>query len=164
MGPARAERIFTRFEAGGFSWTVLEAACPSERIVARSPIRFKYNCSASANTSRTSSASTHRQSAGDLVRSRKLPQPESFLTEMALDPPSATSDLGAPSWTRITQLSPSTGEGPGMDAVFLLNVADAQPPSEFSTGRPELIEEERRLFYVAMTRRPISTTGAASIT
>jgi ATP-dependent DNA helicase UvrD/PcrA len=36
--------------------------------------------------------------------------------------------------------------------VFLLNVADGNFPSEFSTGRPELIEEERRLLYVAMTR------------
>jgi DNA helicase-2/ATP-dependent DNA helicase PcrA len=36
--------------------------------------------------------------------------------------------------------------------VFLLNVADGNFPSEFSTGRPDLIEEERRLLYVAMTR------------
>jgi DNA helicase-2/ATP-dependent DNA helicase PcrA len=34
----------------------------------------------------------------------------------------------------------------------VLNVADGSFPSEFSTGRAELIEEERRLFYVAMTR------------
>jgi ATP-dependent DNA helicase UvrD/PcrA len=36
--------------------------------------------------------------------------------------------------------------------VHVLNVADGNFPSEFSTGRPELIEEERRLLYVAMTR------------
>ena len=36
--------------------------------------------------------------------------------------------------------------------MHLLNVADGNFPSEFSTGRPELIEEERRLLYVAMTR------------
>jgi DNA helicase-2/ATP-dependent DNA helicase PcrA len=29
---------------------------------------------------------------------------------------------------------------------------DGSFPSEFSTGKPELIEEERRLFYVALTR------------
>jgi DNA helicase-2/ATP-dependent DNA helicase PcrA len=34
----------------------------------------------------------------------------------------------------------------------VLNVVDGSFPSEFSTGRPELIEEERRLLYVAMTR------------
>jgi DNA helicase-2/ATP-dependent DNA helicase PcrA len=36
--------------------------------------------------------------------------------------------------------------------VFLLNVADGNFPSEFSTGKPELVDEERRLLYVAMTR------------
>jgi DNA helicase II / ATP-dependent DNA helicase PcrA len=34
----------------------------------------------------------------------------------------------------------------------VLNVADGNFPSEFSTGRADLIEEERRLLYVAMTR------------
>ena len=34
----------------------------------------------------------------------------------------------------------------------MLNVADGNFPSEFSTGKPEMIEEERRLLYVAMTR------------
>ena len=38
------------------------------------------------------------------------------------------------------------------DAVFVLNVSDGNFPSEFSTGKPEMIEEERRLLYVAMTR------------
>ncbi len=32
------------------------------------------------------------------------------------------------------------------------NVSDGNFPSEFSTGKPEMIEEERRLLYVAMTR------------
>lgn len=34
----------------------------------------------------------------------------------------------------------------------MLNVVDGNVPSEFATGRPELIEEERRFLYVAMTR------------
>ncbi len=34
----------------------------------------------------------------------------------------------------------------------MLNVSDGNFPSEFSTGKPEMIEEERRLLYVAMTR------------
>ena len=36
--------------------------------------------------------------------------------------------------------------------MYVLNVADGSFPSEFATGRAELIEEERRLLYVAMTR------------
>src|ERR1700750_2511155 len=38
------------------------------------------------------------------------------------------------------------------DTVYLLNVVDGSFPSEFATGKAELIEEERRLFYVALTR------------
>jgi len=38
------------------------------------------------------------------------------------------------------------------DTVYVLNVVDGSFPSEFSTGRNELIDEERRLLYVAMTR------------
>jgi DNA helicase-2/ATP-dependent DNA helicase PcrA len=38
------------------------------------------------------------------------------------------------------------------DTVYVLNVVDGSFPSEFSTGKPELIEEERRLLYVALTR------------
>jgi DNA helicase-2/ATP-dependent DNA helicase PcrA len=38
------------------------------------------------------------------------------------------------------------------DTVYVLNVIDGSFPSEFATGRTELIEEERRLLYVAMTR------------
>ena len=34
----------------------------------------------------------------------------------------------------------------------MLNVSDGNFPSEFATGKSEMIEEERRLLYVAMTR------------
>jgi len=45
-----------------------------------------------------------------------------------------------------------SAKGQEWDAVYLLNVADGNFPSEFSTGRKELVEEERRLLYVALTR------------
>jgi DNA helicase-2/ATP-dependent DNA helicase PcrA len=38
------------------------------------------------------------------------------------------------------------------DTVYILNVVDGSFPSEFSTGKTELIDEERRLLYVALTR------------
>ncbi len=36
--------------------------------------------------------------------------------------------------------------------MYVLNVVDGSFPSEFATGKAELIEEERRLLYVALTR------------
>jgi DNA helicase-2/ATP-dependent DNA helicase PcrA len=78
-----------------------------------------------------------------------------FLTEIALDPPSATSDLSGEPHLDEDYLVLSTvhsAKGQEWEAVHILNVADGNFPSEFSTGRPELVEEERRLLYVAMTR------------
>ena len=45
-----------------------------------------------------------------------------------------------------------SAKGQEWDAVFVLNFSDGSFPSEFSTGKPELIEEERRLLYVGITR------------
>ncbi len=45
-----------------------------------------------------------------------------------------------------------SAKGMEWDTVYVLNVVDGSFPSEFSTGKAELIEEERRLFYVALTR------------
>ena len=38
------------------------------------------------------------------------------------------------------------------DTVYVLNVVDGSFPNEFATGKQEMIDEERRLLYVAMTR------------
>jgi len=45
-----------------------------------------------------------------------------------------------------------SAKGMEWDTVYVLNVVDGSFPSEFSTGKSELIEEERRLLYVALTR------------
>ena len=45
-----------------------------------------------------------------------------------------------------------SAKGQEWDAVYLLCVADGSFPSEFATGDPAGIDEERRLLYVAMTR------------
>ncbi|RYZ66733.1 MAG: ATP-dependent helicase, partial [Proteobacteria bacterium] len=45
-----------------------------------------------------------------------------------------------------------SAKGMEWDTVFLLNVVDGSFPSEFSTGKQQLLDEERRLLYVAMTR------------
>ncbi|MGB8326289.1 MAG: ATP-dependent helicase [Steroidobacteraceae bacterium] len=80
---------------------------------------------------------------------------ERFITELTLDPPQATSDrAGTPSLDEDYLVLSTIHSAKGMewDAVYVLNVVDGSFPSEFSTGRPELIEEERRLLYVALTR------------
>ncbi len=80
---------------------------------------------------------------------------EQFLTELSLDPPQATGDHSGPPLLDEDYLVLSTihsAKGQEWDSVYVLNVADGNFPSEFATGRPEQIEEERRLLYVAMTR------------
>jgi DNA helicase-2/ATP-dependent DNA helicase PcrA len=96
---------------------------------------------------------------GDLEQLEQLstnhPSRERFLSELALDPPSVTSDqAGVPSKDDdyVILSTIHSAKGQEWDFVYVLNVADGNFPSEFSTGKPELIEEERRLLYVAMTR------------
>ncbi len=36
--------------------------------------------------------------------------------------------------------------------MFVIHAADGNMPADMATGSPEEVEEERRLFYVAMTR------------
>lgn len=87
--------------------------------------------------------------------SGRYPTRERFLTELTLDPPSAASDRAGDPLLDEDYLILSTvhsAKGQEWDAVFVLNVTDGNFPSEFATGKPEMIEEERRLLYVAMTR------------
>ena len=85
----------------------------------------------------------------------QYPSRERFITELTLDPPHASSDLAGQPVLDEDYLVLSTihsAKGMEWDSVYVLNVVDGSFPSEFATGRPELIEEERRLLYVAMTR------------
>jgi DNA helicase II / ATP-dependent DNA helicase PcrA len=66
-----------------------------------------------------------------------------------------TSDLSGPPHLDEDYLILSTvhsAKGQEWDSVYVLNVADGNFPNEHATGKPESIEEERRLLYVAMTR------------
>ena len=87
--------------------------------------------------------------------SGRYPTRERFLTELTLDPPSAAGDLAGDPLLDEDYLVLSTvhsAKGQEWDAVYVLNVSDGSFPSEFATGKPDMIEEERRLLYVAMTR------------
>jgi DNA helicase-2/ATP-dependent DNA helicase PcrA len=78
-----------------------------------------------------------------------------FLSELALDPPSSTSDLAGPPLLDEDYLILSTvhsAKGGEWDVVHVIHAADGMIPSDMSTGNQEEIEEERRLFYVALTR------------
>ena len=164
VGPATAAAGFTRFEVQGWealrkldeSLASLMAAlgvpeAPWAGQVAR--VREWY----APHLERLYEEAQVR--AGDLEQLEKIAlqfeSREQFLTELALDPPSATGDLSGAPLVDEDYLVLSTvhsAKGQEWDAVYLLNVADGSFPSEFSTGRAELIEEERRLLYVAMTR------------
>ena len=78
-----------------------------------------------------------------------------FLAELALDPPTSTSDLAGPPLLDEDYLILSTvhsAKGGEWDVVHLIHAADGMIPSDMSTGDKDAIEEERRLLYVALTR------------
>jgi DNA helicase-2/ATP-dependent DNA helicase PcrA len=80
---------------------------------------------------------------------------ESFLTELTLDPPDATSDrAGAPLLDEDYLILSTIHSAKGQEwkAVHVLNVIDGCIPSDMATGSADDLEEERRLLYVAMTR------------
>jgi DNA helicase-2/ATP-dependent DNA helicase PcrA len=78
-----------------------------------------------------------------------------FLSELALDPPTSTSDLAGPPLLDEDYLILSTvhsAKGGEWDVVHVIHAADGMIPSDMATGDKDEIEEERRLFYVALTR------------
>ena len=96
---------------------------------------------------------------GDLEALERIaasfPSRERFLSELALDPPDATSDEAGPPTLDEDYLILSTihsAKGQEWRSVFVLNCVDGCIPSDLATGSSEEIEEERRLLYVAMTR------------
>lgn len=83
------------------------------------------------------------------------PSRERFLTELTLDPPSATSDQAGVPLLDDDYLILSTihsAKGQEWRSVFLLNCVDGCIPSDLGVGTSAEVEEERRLLYVAMTR------------
>jgi DNA helicase-2/ATP-dependent DNA helicase PcrA len=80
---------------------------------------------------------------------------ERFITELTLDPPNASSDMAGQAHQDEDTLVISTvhsAKGMEWDHVYVMNVVEGSFPNEFSAGKAEAIEEERRLLYVAMTR------------
>ncbi len=83
------------------------------------------------------------------------PSRERFLTELALDPPAATSaNADAPHLDEdyLTLSTIHSAKGQEWNVVQVLNCVDGCIPSDLATRSADDIEEERRLLYVAMTR------------
>jgi DNA helicase-2/ATP-dependent DNA helicase PcrA len=80
---------------------------------------------------------------------------EAFLTDMALEPPErniiepGTRDKDD---SRLTLSTIHSAKGLEWNTVFVIYVAEGHLPSYLSLESAEAIEEERRLFYVALTR------------
>ncbi len=85
---------------------------------------------------------------------KEYPNLARFLTEVTLDPPAATSDLARPpslddDWLVLSTIHSAKGDE--WEAVHVISAADGAIPSDMAADK-EGIEEERRLFYVAVTR------------
>jgi DNA helicase-2/ATP-dependent DNA helicase PcrA len=90
----------------------------------------------------------------ELIASRYRSR-QRMLLAMALDPPNSTQDLAGPPVQDEDYLVLSTihsAKGLEWDTVLVIHAADGNIPSDMATGSPQEIEEELRLFYVALTR------------
>src|SRR5215469_7682278 len=77
------------------------------------------------------------------------------LVELALDPPASGSDLAGPPRLDDDYLVISTvhsAKGLEWPVVHLPHLVDGAVPSDMALSSPEGLAEERRLFYVAVTR------------
>jgi DNA helicase-2/ATP-dependent DNA helicase PcrA len=83
------------------------------------------------------------------------PNATQLVADLTLDPPTSTGDLaGSPSldddWLTLSTVHSAKGGEWGV--VHLIHAADGAFPSDLATGSAEEVDEERRLFYVALTR------------
>jgi DNA helicase-2/ATP-dependent DNA helicase PcrA len=85
------------------------------------------------------------------------PDRATFLSALALDPPSGTQDLAGASQDDdendyLVLSTAHSAKGKEWSAVFLIWAVDGWFPSTRALGSDEETDEERRLMYVAMTR------------
>ena len=78
-----------------------------------------------------------------------------LVAELTLDPPASTADLAGPphlddDWLTISTVH--SAKGGEWDVVHVIHAADGMFPSDMAVGDAEGVDEERRLFYVALTR------------
>jgi ATP-dependent DNA helicase UvrD/PcrA len=79
---------------------------------------------------------------------------QTFADELVLDPPQTSSDVGRPKLDEdyLTLSTIHSAKGLEWTVVHLLRATDGNIPSDMALSTAEGLEEERRLFYVAITR------------
>jgi DNA helicase-2/ATP-dependent DNA helicase PcrA len=90
-----------------------------------------------------------------LAASRGASDIRHFVSELVLDPPSSSADLAGPPHLDEDYLVLSTvhsAKGLEWEAVHLIAAYDGNFPADMASSNEETIAEERRLFYVALTR------------
>jgi DNA helicase-2/ATP-dependent DNA helicase PcrA len=175
VGPGSADRCWKGFEAGGHDWSALagfRAPAAATEDWAALLVLLSQVGDASApwhgqvglarrwyEPQLTRIYESGAVRGGDLEQLERIAlqfaSRERFLSELTLDPPNATSDISHAASLDEDFLILSTvhsAKGQEWERVFVLNVSDGNFPNEYAAGKPEAIEEERRLLYVAMTR------------
>jgi DNA helicase-2/ATP-dependent DNA helicase PcrA len=83
------------------------------------------------------------------------PSLERFVAELVLDPPLSSADYAGPPGLDEDYLVLSTihsAKGLEWDHVHVIHASDGNIPADMALSTKEGLEEERRLFYVALTR------------
>lgn len=77
-----------------------------------------------------------------------------FIAELTLEPPDSTSQVSDPHLDDdyLILSTIHSAKGGEWDSVYVMHAADGNLPSDLALGDTDGLEEERRLFYVALTR------------
>ncbi|MFZ0178831.1 MAG: ATP-dependent helicase [Candidatus Dormiibacterota bacterium] len=90
-----------------------------------------------------------------VAASAKVARLSDVAVDHVLEPPRSTANLAGPplideDWLVISTVH--SAKGLEWDVVHVLHVTDGNIPSDMALGSPAGLEEERRVFYVALTR------------
>ena len=90
-----------------------------------------------------------------VAASTKVARLSDVAADHVLEPPRSTGNLAGPpvmdeDWLVISTVH--SAKGLEWDVVHLLHVTDGNIPSDMALSSPAGLEEERRVFYVALTR------------
>ena len=175
IGPKLAEKILDQLEIGGFAFAALKSlalgplkqelwhelvnlltAIQSEEVAWTDQLRVIgqwYQPLLETNYNQPFARYGDIEQLMEIAQ--QSPTRESFLSDLILDPPSASGIINDHAQKDDDFLILSTvhsAKGQEWHDVYLLNVADGNFPNEYAAADPKALEEERRLLYVALTR------------